>query len=170
MTEKKTKHFWKENWSTVVMAVFVAVFAATLLLGLWKPVVVHQTSMVPTLRDGDYIFIVRTQRYDRGDIVVFQSDALGEENLVKRVIGLPGDHVAIRYGSVYLNGAPLEEPYLEAGLTTEGEEELTVPEGCVYLLGDNRGVSIDSRAFGAVPLADILGEVKLRVYHRPTLF
>ncbi|MGM9661559.1 MAG: signal peptidase I [Oscillospiraceae bacterium] len=170
MTEKKTKHFWKENWSTVAMAVFVALFAATLLLGLWKPVVVHQTSMYPTLRDGDYIFIVKTGSYERGDIVVFSSEELGQENLVKRVIGLPGEHVQIFGGSVYIDGELLQEPYLEAGLATEGDVDLTVSEGCVFLLGDNRSVSIDSRVFGEVRLSDILGEVKLRVFHKPSLF
>ncbi|MGM9619000.1 MAG: signal peptidase I [Oscillospiraceae bacterium] len=152
------------------MAVFVLLFAATLLLGLWKPVVVHQTSMYPTLLDGDYIFIVKTGSYERGDIVVFSSEELGQENLVKRVIGLPGDHVEIYSGSVYINGERLEEPYLEAGLVTEGAVDLTVSEGCVFLLGDNRSVSIDSRAFGEVSRSDILGEAKLRVFHKPSVF
>ncbi len=162
--------FWKENWSTVLMTVFVAVFAATLLLGLWKPVIVHQTSMYPTLHDRDYLFIVRTKDYQRGDIVVFSDESVGQENLVKRVVGLAGDTVEIANGRVYLNGEELQEEYLDSSVVTDGDMVITVSEGCVFLLGDNRPVSLDGRAFGEVPVSSILGEAKLRLYHKITLF
>lgn len=162
--------FWKKNWSTIAMVLFVAVFALTLILGLWKPVVVRQTSMYPTLQEGDYLFIVRTNDYARGDIVVFSSAELGEENLIKRVIGVAGDTVAIYDGRVYLNGEALEEPYLDASVVTEGQMTVTVSEGCVFLLGDNRAVSIDGRAFGEIAVSDVLGEAKLRLFHKLTLF
>lgn len=162
--------FWKKNWSTIAMVLFVAVFALTLILGLWKPVVVRQTSMYPTLQEGDYLFIVRTDDYARGDIVVFSSAELGEENLIKRVIGVAGDTVEISGGRVYLNGAALEEPYLDASVVTEGQMTVTVSEGCVFLLGDNRAVSIDGRAFGEIAVSDVLGEAKLRLFHKLTLF
>lgn len=162
--------FLKRNWSTILMALFVAVFALTLALGLWKPVVVHQTSMYPTLQEGDYLFIVRTGDYQRGDIVVFNSEELGEDNLIKRVIGIAGDTVAIYDGKVYLNGSALSEDYLDVSVETDGQLTVHVSEGCVFLLGDNRPVSIDGRAFGETPIADILGEAKLRVFHKPTLF
>ena len=169
-TAARKKNFWKENGSTIAMAIFVAIFALTLFAGLWKPVVVRQTSMYPTLHDRDYVFIVRTGNYTYGDIVVFNSAELRQDNLVKRIIGLPGDHVAIRGGSVYLNGEELPEEYLAPNVTTDDFMELTVSEGCVFLLGDNRPVSIDSRAFGEVPMDTILGEVTLRLFHKPTLF
>lgn len=152
------------------MVLFVAVFALTLILGLWKPVVVRQTSMYPTLQEGDYLFIVRTNDYARGDIVVFSSAELGEENLIKRVIGVAGDTVEISGGRVYLNGEALEEPYLDASVVTEGQMTVTVSEGCVFLLGDNRAVSIDGRAFGEIAVSDVLGEAKLRLFHKLTLF
>ena len=170
-TAPETKRsFWKEQGSTVGMVIFVAVFALTLFTGLWKPVVVRQTSMYPTLHDRDYLFIVRTGDYTYGDIVVFNCEELRQDNLVKRIVALPGDHVAIRSGSVYLNGEELQEDYLGPTVTTDDVMELTVSEGCVFLLGDNRSVSIDSRAFGEVPMDTILGEVKLRLFHKPTLF
>lgn len=152
------------------MVLFVAVFALTLILGLWKPVVVRQTSMYPTLQEGDYLFIVRTNDYARGDIVVFSSAELGEENLIKRVIGVAGDTVEISGGRVCLNGELLEEPYLDASVVTEGQMTITVSEGCVFLLGDNRAVSIDGRAFGEIAVSDVLGEAKLRLFHKLTLF
>ncbi len=171
-TAKETvkRSFWKENGSTIAMVIFVAIFALSLFTGLWKPVVVRQTSMYPTLHDRDYLFIVRTGDYTYGDIVVFNSAELRQDNLVKRIIALPGDHVAIRGGSVYLNGEELPEEYLGPTVTTDDFMETTVSEGCVFLLGDNRSVSIDSRAFGEVPMDTILGEVKLRLFHKPTLF
>lgn len=164
------KKFWKENWSTVLMTAFVAVFALTLLLGLWKPVVVHQTSMYPTLEPKDYLFIVRTEDYNRGDIVVFSDEAIGQENLVKRIVGIEGDTVEIANGRVYLNGEELQEQYLDSSVVTDGDMIITVSNGCVFLLGDNRAVSIDSRAFGEVPVESILGEAKLRLFHKITLF
>lgn len=168
--ESGKKSFWKENGSTIGMVIFVAVFALTLFMGLWKPVVVRQTSMYPTLHDRDYLFIVRTGDYSYGDIVVFNSAELRQDNLVKRIVAMPGDHVAIRDGRVFLNGEELQEVYLDSSVVTNGEMELTVSEGCVFLLGDNRPVSIDSRAFGEVPMDTILGEVKLRLFHKPTIF
>ncbi len=164
------KKFFKENWSTVLMTVFVAVFALTLLLGLWKPVIVHQTSMYPTLEPKDYLFIVRTEDYDRGDIVVFSDETVGQENLVKRIIGVAGDTVEIANGRVWLNGEELQEPYLDSSVVTDGSMVITVSEGCVFLLGDNRPVSIDGRAFGEIPVGSILGEAKLRLFHKITLF
>ena len=168
--ESAKKSFWKENGSTIGMVVFVAVFALTLFTGMWKPVVVRQTSMYPTLHDRDYLFIVRTGDYSYGDIVVFNSAELRQDNLVKRIVAMPGDHIAIREGRVFLNGEELQEEYLDSSVVTSGDVDLTVSEGCVFLLGDNRPVSIDGRAFGEVPMDTILGEVKLRLYHKPTLF
>lgn len=169
-TVGQKKSFWKENGSTVGMAIFVAIFALTLFTGLWKPVVVRQTSMYPTLHDRDYLFIVRTNDYSYGDIVVFNSAELRQDNLVKRIVAMPGDHVLIQGGRVYLNGEMLPEEYLDPSVTTDGYMEQIVSDGCVFLLGDNRAVSIDSRAFGEIPMDTILGEVKLRVFHKPTLF
>ncbi|MBR2928640.1 MAG: signal peptidase I [Oscillospiraceae bacterium] len=168
--ETPKKSFWKENGSTVAMAVFVAIFALTLFTGLWKPVVVRQTSMYPTLHDRDYLFIVRTGDYSYGDIVVFNCEELRQDNLVKRIVAMPGDRIIIRDGMVILNGAVLQEEYLDSSVTTDGDVDLTVSEGCVFLLGDNRPVSIDSRAFGEVPMDTILGEAKLRLFYKPTLF
>ena len=168
--QKEPRGFWKKHGSTVLMTAFLAVFALSLCFGLWKPVVVHQTSMYPTLLPGDYLFIVRTGSYERGDIVVFKSEALGEENLIKRVIAVGGDHLVITGGAVYLNDTLLQEPYLAAGLATEGDVDLVVGEGDFFLMGDNRTVSVDCRAFGPIPGSDILGEVNLRVYHKPSVF
>ena len=172
MEEKqRKKSFWKENWSTVVMALFLIVFAGTLLAGLWKPVMVHQTSMYPNLQEKDYLFIFKTGSYEPGDIVVFNSAVHGEGNLIKRVVALSGDTVKITEGKVYVNGEELDESaYLADDVYTDGEMELTLLPGEIFVLGDNRPVSIDCRSFGPIFVSDILGEAKIRFFHKLTLY
>lgn len=172
MEEEQTKKsFWKENWSTVVMALFLVIFAGTLLMGLWKPVMVHQTSMYPNLQEKDYLFIFKTGSYEPGDIVVFNSAAHGEENLIKRVVAVSGDTVKITEGKVYVNGEELDESaYLADDVYTDGEMELTLLPGEIFVLGDNRPVSIDCRSFGPIFVSDILGEAKIRFFHKLTLY
>lgn len=101
---------------------------------------------------------------ERGDIIVFEPPTAvpSTKPYIKRVIGLPGDTVVIRNGSVFVNDVELDEPYIEDGITTcRGERQcapVEVPEGTVYVLGDNREDSSDSRAFGPVPIDNIIGK------------
>ena len=90
----------------------------------------------------------------RGDIVTFRHDGVTPELYIKRVIGLPGDRIRIDRGVVYVNGARLNEPYVHFR-DDRSEPEITVPPDDVYVLGDNRAVSEDSRAFGPVPRARV---------------
>lgn len=99
---------------------------------------------------------------------VFHVLEIGKESYIKRVIGLPGDHVQIYDGKVYINGEELDEPYLQDGVTTNmgmyAFSDLVVPENCVFALGDNRDFSKDSRAFGCIPLEKIEGKVWIRFW------
>ena len=96
--------------------------------------------------------------YDQGDVVTFSQQINGEKIvMVKRVIALEGDQVAIHDGVVTVNGQTLEEPYAQG--ITEDDLDVTVPVGEVFLLGDNRQKSTDSRAFGSVPMAQVQGKV-----------
>ena len=99
---------------------------------------------------------------------VFHVLEIGKESYIKRVIGLPGDHVQIYDGKVYINGEEFSEPYLQDNVTTNmgiyAYSDVVVPENCVYVLGDNRGASTDSRAFGCIPLEKIEGEVWIRFW------
>ena len=97
----------------------------------------------------------------------------GKKSYIKRVVGLPGDYVEIKNGGVYINGDKLEEDYLKSGVVTDmiqgGREEgaynkFTVPENCVFALGDNRTGSIDCRSFGCIPLEKIEGKVLFRFW------
>ena len=85
---------------------------------------------------------------------------------IKRVIGIEGDHIKIEDGKVYLNGEELEEPYLRDGITTESSlfTDITVPEGYVFVMGDNRSHSTDSRSFGCIPVEKIESKVWIRFW------
>ena len=85
---------------------------------------------------------------------------------IKRIVGLPGERITIEDGKVYINGKEYKEDYLKEGTTTKAVyyNDLIVPEGCVYVLGDNRDGSMDSRTFGCIPIEKIEGKVKLRYW------
>lgn len=95
----------------------------------------------------------------RGDIVVFQPPGPHREPYIKRIIGLPGERVLIRDGAVFIDGQRLDEPYLQSDTVWQGmtAHEFTVEPDHVFVLGDNRGNSSDSRIFGTVPMSDIIG-------------
>lgn len=101
----------------------------------------------------------------------FVSDFLeiGKRSYIKRTIGLPGEHVEIKEGKVYINGEILEEPYLQEGIVTdvieaEGFDDFVVPENYVFAIGDNRNHSTDCRAFGCIPLEEIESTVAIRIW------
>lgn len=100
----------------------------------------------------------------------FTSDFLeiGKRSYIKRVIALPGEHVEIKEGKVYINGEALEEPYLQPGVMTdvtgEGFDNFIVPENYVFAMGDNRNHSTDCRAFGCIPLEEIESTVAIRIW------
>jgi len=100
--------------------------------------------------------------------VISAVSLFGETSFIKRVIGLPGDHVEIKDNAVYLNGQKLDEPYLDAGVQTTSEggmfTDIVVPDGYVYVLGDNRGNSGDSRRFGCIPIDKIEGKAVWRFW------
>ena len=92
----------------------------------------------------------------------------GKTSYIKRTIGLPGEHVKIADGKVYINGKELDEPYLEEGVITESTDgeftDIVVPENCIFAMGDNRAKSTDCRRFGCIPLEKIEGKVVLRFF------
>ena len=93
---------------------------------------------------------------------------LGKRSYIKRVIALPGEHVEIKDEEVYINGEKLEEPYLQDGVVTDvvgaGFTDFTVPENCVFAMGDNRNHSTDCRVFGCIPLEKIESTVAIRIW------
>ena len=120
--------------------------------------------MVPTLRVGDRVFVnkfvYRFWEPEKGDIVVFRSVEGDQEDLIKRVVALPGDKVAVRKGVLRVNGVTQNEPFTNKGFPDDGSffGPTRVSEGTVFVMGDNRANSRDSRFFGPVPVENIEGE------------
>ncbi len=144
---------------------FSVVIAIVIILFLYQPVKVEGTSMMPSLVDQERIFINKfVYRFGlgeiaRGDTVVFYYPSDPTKSYIKRVIGLPGDQVAIEEGQVYVNGQRLEEDYVPAEYRDRQTVPLTVvPEGQYYVLGDHRSSSNDSRSWGPVPRPYIYGK------------
>ena len=150
----------------------ILLIAFALVFGFVRPFVIEafyipSKSMVPTLEVGDRVFvnkfIYRFHEPKRDDIIVFKSigDSTegGQEDLIKRVVGLPGDEISVQDGVLFVNGERQEEPYVNPRLPdTSSFAPMTVPKGEVFLMGDNRADSRDSRFFGPVPFENIEGE------------
>ncbi|GEM_PF-709102 len=151
--------------------VFLLIFSLPLLyLFVVRPYQITGDSMMPRYTNGQY-YITNLLAYtsafpERGDVIILKSPQDTEKRLIKRVIGLPGEAVILRNGSVYINNQKLDE---HTYLVTEGEtigntfmhdeEEIIVPKGRVFVLGDNRSASLDSRSFGSVRVDYIVGKI-----------
>ena len=144
-----------------------------------QPYKVQQQSMEHTLEPDQYVLVdklsPRLDTYKRGDIVVFTPPAEWAQQdgtpFIKRVIGVGGDKIEVKDGEVYVNGIALVEPYLFADTpgdppqpTEANQESWTVPEGELFLMGDHRANSADSRTFGPVPVSQIIGRAWLRYW------
>ncbi|MDR0357361.1 MAG: signal peptidase I [Clostridiales Family XIII bacterium] len=154
--------------------VTIALVIALIVMQFVKPTIVRETSMMNTLHPDDYIFLnkqaYRFGEVKRGDIIVFRS-SLEEtngaaKNLIKRVIGTQGDTVSIRNGYVYVNNSKLEESYIKDGYTEGEMNEVTVPENMLFVMGDNRQGSLDSRdpKVGFVSEDALIGRAFFRLY------
>ena len=133
-----------------------------------EPFAITTGSMDPTLKVGDSAlatkFAYRLTEPERGDVVLFEAPEDGAPT-IKRVVGISGDTVAVRDGVLFVNGEKTREDYVDYGLTDATFFGPTdVPEGHVYVMGDNRSNSLDSRSYGPVPETDLLGEISLRIW------
>lgn len=171
-----------ESWEWVRAIGIAVLLAFGIRFFLFTPIEVEGASMLPTFENGDKVMVNKIgpkfNDYDRFDVVVFKVDE--ETNYIKRVIGIPGDHISYKDDQLIINGKKYEEPYLEElkkELTDRGtltqdftlEEylgELVVPEGYLFVLGDNRRFSNDSRepSVGFISKDTVLGTVNLTLY------
>lgn len=159
----------------ILAELFVLILVAfALVFGLVRPFVfesfrIPTESMVPTLEAGDRVlankFVYSFTNPGRGDIVVFGGVDGEEETLIKRVVGVAGDKILVQDGVLFVNGDPQKEPYLNKEFPSrDSYGPVAVPEGYVFLMGDNRGNSSDSRVFGPVPLENLEGKAFLRFW------
>jgi signal peptidase I len=161
----------KERRSVLVDILETLVLAVILFLGInlvSARILVDGASMEPTLETGERVIVNRlSYKYgspQRGDIIVFHFPRNPSEEYIKRVIGLPGDTVQVKNGSVYINNQHLDENYLDVKTNYTGTWQ--VPEGQLFVLGDNRNNSSDSHDWGTVPLNYVVGKAIL-VYWPP---
>lgn len=159
----------KEWIKTIITSILIAILIVTFIA---RPTIVRMDSMYPTLHQYDYLILEKiTYRFkepERGDIIVFKSpvkEADGTNlNLIKRVIATGGDHIVVEDGNVYINGEILRENYID--VQTPGDVDIVVPDNHVFVMGDNRPISLDSRddRIGPIPKGRIMGKVLIRLY------
>ncbi|OGK15332.1 signal peptidase I [Candidatus Roizmanbacteria bacterium RIFCSPLOWO2_02_FULL_37_19] len=154
---------------TFVGSLFIVVY-----LFIMQPHQVKGSSMDNTFHNGEYI-LTNKLAYKfgsphRGDVVVFSSPDNKDIDFIKRIIALPGEKIRIENNTIYINGKALKEQYIEGQTLTledaylkEGQEEI-IPNGHIFVMGDNRQRSSDSRMFGPVPTQDIIGRVFFRYF------
>ena len=161
--KKRYRTVLKSTVYTLITVAAIAVLVAT----LWLPVLqIYGSSMYPTLQDGEIIFSVKTAEFEPGDIVAFY---FTNKILIKRVIAGPGDWVNMtENGTVSVNGEILEEPYLTETAYGDTDIELPyqVPDGKIFVMGDHRATSVDSRntAVGCVAQEQVVGKILFRVW------
>jgi signal peptidase I len=164
----------KKSGGGVLEFLIILLVSFVLVFGFVRPFVVEafwipSASMVPTLKYGDRVlvnkFIYRFTDPQRGDIIVFKSVEGDGQDLIKRVVGVPGDEIAVRGGKLFVNGEPQKEPYVNKKYPDRSfYAPTTVPKDHVFAMGDNRANSQDSRIFGPVPEKNIEGEAFLRFW------
>lgn len=164
--ENARHQFRRSLWNVAVVLVVVAAVTALVATRLLVLIQINGDSMSPTLASGEVIFLHQTKEIRKGDIVGFY---YGGRILLKRVIGSEGDWIEMdREGNVYVNGEPLSEPYLTERSLGKCNLEFPyqVPEGMLFVLGDNRAVSVDSRtrSLGCVEESQIVGRAVFRAW------
>lgn len=179
----KSREGWRSALSTIAILVLAPLVAILLTSFVFQSYEVDGPSMEPTLEDGDRLIVWKVPRTvsritgnayipGRGEVIVFSQpleDGGSGKQLIKRVIALPGERIAIRDNQITIYNAENPEgfsPNIDSlgKPSTEGNIDLVVPEDQVFAVGDNRANSLDSRVFGAVPVEHIAGNLVLRIF------
>jgi len=162
----------KDDWKRFILDIIETIILAVVLYfginAISARVRVDGFSMNPTLQNGEYVLVSKlSYKLDipkRGDIIVFSFPIDESQELIKRVIGLPGETVSVRQNQVLIDGIPLEEPYIAQDPLYSGEWR--VQEGQLFVLGDNRNDSKDSHQWGLLPIENVIGKA-LIIYWPP---
>ncbi|HCA72275.1 MAG TPA: signal peptidase I [Ruminococcaceae bacterium] len=164
--KKKVNSSYKNPFWSWVLPIAVAVIVALLFCAfIARPSRVMGDSMQNTCHDGDLVILWELNYHpQRGDVVVVNDQNLLQENLIKRVIAVGGDHLVISSGTVILNGKKLTENYIKERVWSGPNVNMIIPADKVFLMGDNRNHSTDSRVIGPVNVSSIIGRVSLRLF------
>jgi signal peptidase I len=168
--------FFLDIIEVIVFAIAIFLFIYLLVM---QPHRIKGSSMEPNFHDGEYLLsdkiTYRLREPGRGDVIVFEAPGANGDEFIKRIIGVPGDKITLKSGSVYVNNQLLNEDYIPQDVSTnpgaflrEGTE-VTVPEDYYFVLGDNRSFSSDSRAWGFVTKTKITGKAWF-IYWPPEQF
>ena len=179
-TEQKETGKKEKKGMPFLLQLVLLVVMVVILRNVMGTVLVKGSSMEPNFNHGDLVFINKLSTSigspEYGDIVICEmKDDFAYENIIKRIIGLPGDEIEIveneeneEVYDLYVNGELVEEPFLGEPMMSNGDIEypFEVPENCYFVMGDNRNASTDSRreSVGAIPKEDLMGKVVLRLY------
>lgn len=155
----------------LIKSILIAIIAAVLIITfVFETVSVDGQSMFPTLNHKDRLIVEKVSYYFRepkaGDVVVFKYPADTREKFIKRVVAVAGDKVKIENNRLYVNGKEIDEPYINEKIINGFYSEAVVPENTIFVLGDNRNYSKDSRFpdVGFVSLKLVVGRAALRIY------
>lgn len=186
-TGNRGRSFWREMPVLVVAAIAIALVIRTFVV---QAFVIPSESMVPALEVGDRVLVERFPGGvpERGSVVVFRNPGYDgsdrgsvgaaihwlfsgfgmgqddDEYYVKRVVGLPGERVEVRPDGVYVDGVRLDEPYVDLGHGSGPLGDWDVPGGSIFVMGDNRGESEDSRVFGGIAVSAVVGRAFVRIW------
>ncbi len=169
----KEKLLWiKEIGESVIISLVIVLLIRAF---LFQPFFVKGQSMEPNFDDGNYLIVdritPRISKLERGEVIVFRAPVNQKDFYIKRIIGLPGERVVIKNGIIKIynkshkNGFVLDESsYLGKDVVTQGDIDVTLNKNEVFVLGDNRVVSYDSRMWGPLNIKNIIGVVRLRAW------
>jgi len=164
LNSKNKKNIFKEFLGYFIVAIIAAVFSITLRIFIIEPYIVPTPSMTPTLLVSDKVIVYKLEykikHVKRGDIIAFFSP-LEKKNLVKRVIGLENEEITLkRNGDVLINDKIISEPYLPDNISASYEDKTyIIGKNEIFVMGDNRNNSADSRVFGPLSLDNVFGKV-----------
>lgn len=160
-----------EAWEWVKALGIAVVIAFVIRMSLFAPIIVDGASMMPTLEDKERLIVNKAIYFiaepNRGDILVFH--ATESKDWIKRVIGEPGDIIEVRNDNLYVNDEIVDEPYLDvsksisSGILTNDFYEV-IPEGHIFVMGDNRQNSRDSRSIGSIPIDSVVGRAEVVIW------
>jgi signal peptidase I len=167
--QRRNRSVWREYAEALIIAVLLALAIRTFVV---QAFVIPSGSMLPTLRIGDYLLVNKVLYFfrpiRRGDIIVFKFPQDETRDFIKRVIGLPGDTLEIRGRQVFIDGKPLHEPYAvyQEPLLPGSPEPyhlgpIVIPPGHLFVMGDNRDNSLDSRSWGLLQESKVVGEASI---------